>query len=169
MTAFGPFYAVLLGLRAVLHADAGAEQLAVVPSDEGSRARVSRRSACSGRSAGSSPACSIGTLGLEATAMPMRIAAGASVALGLFCLALPHTPPQRERRAHRWRDVLGLDALKLLRDRSFAVFVLGSFLDLHPAAVLLRVRQSVPQRDCGDERRRQDDARPDVGNRSSCW
>src|SRR5476649_42178 len=35
----------------------------------------------------------IGTLGLEATAMPLRIAACASVALGLFCLALPHTPP----------------------------------------------------------------------------
>src|SRR5207253_753874 len=35
----------------------------------------------------------IGTLGLEATAMPLRIAGGASILLGLFCLALPHTPP----------------------------------------------------------------------------
>ena len=69
----------------------------------------------------------IGTLGLEATAMPMRIAAAGSIALGFFCLALPHTPPQGTRRA-TLRDVLGLDALKLLRERSFAVFVLGSFL-----------------------------------------
>jgi nucleoside transporter len=69
----------------------------------------------------------IGTLGLEATAMPMRIAAAASVALGLFCLVLPHTPPQRSARV-TIRDVLGLDALKLLGERSFAVFVLGSFL-----------------------------------------
>jgi nucleoside transporter len=69
----------------------------------------------------------IGTLGFEATAIPMQIAAGGSIALGLFCLVLPHTPPQGTRRA-TLRDVLGLDALKLLRERSFAVFVLGSFL-----------------------------------------
>src|SRR6185295_14089807 len=35
----------------------------------------------------------IGTLGLEATATPLRIAGGASIFLGLFCLLLPHTPP----------------------------------------------------------------------------
>jgi len=69
----------------------------------------------------------IGSFGLEATAVPMRIAAGASIALGLFCFALPHTPPKGGRRA-TFSDVLGLDALRLLRDRSFAVFVLGSFL-----------------------------------------
>jgi nucleoside transporter len=69
----------------------------------------------------------IGTLGLEATAMPLRLAAGASIVLGLFCLALPHTPPQAKGRVGL-RDVLGLDALKLMADRSFAIFVLGSFL-----------------------------------------
>ena len=41
----------------------------------------------------------VGTLGLEATAMPMRLAAGASVAAGPLLLALPHTPPTRSRRA----------------------------------------------------------------------
>jgi nucleoside transporter len=69
----------------------------------------------------------IGTLGLEATAMPMRIAGAASLLLGVFCLALPHTPPQKKTRV-TLRDVLGLDALKLLGERSFAVFVIGSFL-----------------------------------------
>jgi nucleoside transporter len=69
----------------------------------------------------------IGTLGLEATAMPLRLAAGASVVLGVFCLALPHTPPHVKGKVGL-RDVLGLDALKLLGDRSFAIFVLGSFL-----------------------------------------
>jgi nucleoside transporter len=69
----------------------------------------------------------VGSLGLEATAVPMRIAAAGSAALGLFCLVLPHTPPRQVRRA-TLSDVLGLEALKLLRERSFAVFVLGSFL-----------------------------------------
>jgi nucleoside transporter len=69
----------------------------------------------------------IGSLGLEATAIPMRIGAGASILLGAFCLALPHTPPQKAGRA-TINDVLGLDALKLMRERSFAIFVLGSFL-----------------------------------------
>jgi nucleoside transporter len=69
----------------------------------------------------------IGTLRLEASAIPMRIAASASVVLGLFCLVLPHTPPHSTRRASL-ADVIGLDALGLLRERAFAVFVLGSFL-----------------------------------------
>jgi nucleoside transporter len=70
----------------------------------------------------------IGTLGLEATAVPMQIAAGGSLVLGLFCFELPHTPPAKVASRVTARDVLGLDALQLLRDRSFAVFVLGSFL-----------------------------------------
>ena len=69
----------------------------------------------------------IGSLGLEATAQPMRIAAGASVLLGLFCIALPHTPPQATTRASMG-GIIGLDALKLMKDRAFAVFVIGSFL-----------------------------------------
>ena len=69
----------------------------------------------------------IGTLGLEATATPLQLAAGGSVVLGVFCLALPHTPPQRQSAA-KLADILGLDALKLLGERSFAIFVLGSFL-----------------------------------------
>jgi nucleoside transporter len=69
----------------------------------------------------------IGTLGLEATATPLQLAAASSLVLGVFCLALPHTPPQKQSRA-RLADILGLDALKLLGERSFAIFVIGSFL-----------------------------------------
>ena len=69
----------------------------------------------------------VGFLQLEDTARPLQIGAAASVALGLYCLLLPHTPPAAATRVTA-RDVLGLDALKLLREPSFAVFVVGSLL-----------------------------------------
>ena len=70
----------------------------------------------------------IGFLRLESTAVPMRIAAAASLLLGLYTFVLPHTPPMRRAGRVTARDVLGLDALQLLRGSSFAVFVIGSFL-----------------------------------------
>ncbi|HET7566080.1 MAG TPA: nucleoside permease [Gemmatimonadaceae bacterium] len=70
----------------------------------------------------------IGLLHLEATPVPLQLAAVASIVLGLFDVVLPHTPPHAAGKRLSVRDVLGLDALSLMKDRSFAAFIIGSFL-----------------------------------------
>ncbi len=76
----------------------------------------------------------VGWLKVEPTATPILIATGASLALGLFAFFLPHTPPKSLGREVTVRDVLGLEALSLMKDRSFAIFVLGSLLICIPLA-----------------------------------
>lgn len=67
------------------------------------------------------------------TNMPLIVTAMASVLLGLYSFMLPNTPPKVGQRTDI-KDLLGLNALGLLRDRSFAIFALCSFLFCMPLA-----------------------------------
>jgi nucleoside transporter len=70
----------------------------------------------------------IDSLGYDKSAGMFTLAAISSLALGIFCFTLPHTPPSKLGHAVTARDILGLDALALMKNRSFAIFILGSFL-----------------------------------------
>ena len=56
------------------------------------------------------------------------IAGGASVVFGLFSLALPHTPPRKTGADVGLGEILGFDALALLKKPSFAIFIVCMFL-----------------------------------------
>ena len=59
----------------------------------------------------------------------------ASAVLGLFSFTLPKTPPKADDGSKiTVRDILGLEALKLLKDRNFLVFFLSSVLICVPLA-----------------------------------
>ena len=74
----------------------------------------------------------IGALKVEASQTQFLIAAGASVAMAIFSLTLPHTPPPNKGQAITMSRVLGLDALVILKDPSFLVFVIASILACIP-------------------------------------
>ena len=64
----------------------------------------------------------------EQSAIQFYIAGVASIFLGLFSLVLPHTPPKKTGKDVRLGEILGLDALALLKKPSFAIFIICMFL-----------------------------------------
>ena len=68
-------------------------------------------------------------------ASTFKMAAGASLLLGIFSFFLPNTPPPKSREEKvTASDLLGLDALGLLKDRSFLTFFIASILICVPLA-----------------------------------
>ena len=76
----------------------------------------------------------IGFMKVEASSQQLVIAAAASALLGLYCFTLPHTPPKAGDEPVRLGSLIGLDALALMKNASFAIFAIGSFLVCIPLA-----------------------------------
>ncbi|MBT3384771.1 MAG: nucleoside permease [Prolixibacteraceae bacterium] len=77
----------------------------------------------------------ISFLDLEVGPIPMIMAAGASILLGVFSFFLPNTPPQKKDSKIKFKDIIGLDALKLMKDRSFAILIVATLLISIPFAM----------------------------------
>jgi nucleoside transporter len=64
-----------------------------------------------------------------------KLAAGVSLLLGLYSFTLPATPPQAKTSdPFLLKDILGLDALRLLTQKNYAIFFLSSILICIPLA-----------------------------------
>lgn len=62
------------------------------------------------------------------------LAAGSSAVLGIYSFFLPNTPPPAKGQKARISDILGLEALSLLKSKNFFIFFLSSVLICIPLA-----------------------------------
>jgi nucleoside transporter len=75
----------------------------------------------------------VGFMRVEADRTPFVLAAGACVVMCVFSvIALPHTPPPARGQQVTVRRVLGLDALAMMKERAYLVFVIASILACIP-------------------------------------
>ena len=74
------------------------------------------------------------TLHADTQAEQFYVAGGAAIALGLYSFSLPHTPPPAKGQPASIASVLGFDSLKMMGNRSFAVFMISSLLICIPLA-----------------------------------
>lgn len=65
---------------------------------------------------------------LEDNVGMFQLACGAAALMGLYSFTLPPTPPKGAGQKVSVRTMLGFDALKLMREPSFATFIVCSFL-----------------------------------------
>ncbi len=84
----------------------------------------------------------VSQMGWDTKISMFHLTAAASVALGLFSFALPHTPPL-ESGPVSVRQILGLDAWVLLKDRSYLTFLMASTLICIPLAFYYQIASRV--------------------------
>lgn len=71
-------------------------------------------------------------LKIDNTAIPLYCGAGTALAAALLNLTLPNTPPPAKGQKSSVVNVLGLQALTLMKDRNFALFIIISMLVMVP-------------------------------------
>lgn len=76
----------------------------------------------------------ISAFGLEVYSTPFLIGAGVSLLAGLYALTLPYNAPVKTTEKATVNQILGFDAFKLTRDRSFLVLLVFSALICIPLA-----------------------------------
>ncbi|MGZ0655297.1 MFS transporter [Coraliomargarita sp. W4R72] len=86
---------------------------------------------------------SLSWLSWEKTIDMFYLCAGASLLLGFLSFSLPHTPPENNAGSISIREILGLDALRLLKDRSYRVFLICSILICIPLAFYYQLASRV--------------------------
>ena len=64
----------------------------------------------------------------EQSSIQFYLAGGMSIGLALFSLMLPHTPPKKTGENISLGELIGLDALSLMKKPSFAIFIGCMFL-----------------------------------------
>ncbi len=70
------------------------------------------------------------------------VTAGAAIVLGLISFILPHTPPTQEGKVS-FSQVLGLDALVMLKDRSYLAFLISSILICIPLSFYYQITSRI--------------------------
>jgi len=75
----------------------------------------------------------VGAMRIEADTTPFLLAAGLCGVMCVFSLvALPHTPPRGRGQRVSIRSILGIDALAMMKDRAYRIFVIASVLACIP-------------------------------------
>ena len=81
-------------------------------------------------------------IGWDKTINMFYLTAGAALVLGLFSFTLPHTPPT-ETGPVSVRQILGLDALVMLKNRSYLAFLISSVLICIPLAFYYQITSRI--------------------------
>ena len=76
----------------------------------------------------------IGLLGWDADIKMFYVAGFAAFVMGVYSFTLPHTPPPSAGKEVSIRELIGIDALILLKNPSYATFMFSSFLICIPLA-----------------------------------